>query len=45
MSELINWFGDFTDSDLKMILPKYNRFAGRSPIEHMVEPALEYNMN
>lgn len=27
-----------------MIPPNYHKFAGRSPIEHMAEPALEYNM-
>ena len=35
MSELIKWFGDFTDNDLEMILPNYSKFAGRSPIGHM----------
>lgn len=35
MSELIKWFGDFTDSDLEMILPNLNRFAGRPKIGHM----------
>ncbi len=35
MAELIKWFGDFSDSDLDMILPNYHRFAGRSPIGHM----------
>jgi uncharacterized protein (DUF1501 family) len=35
LSELIKWFGDFSDSDLEMILPNYNRFSGRAPIGHM----------
>ena len=35
MAELIKWFGDFSDSDLEMILPSYSKFAGRTPIGHM----------
>lgn len=35
MAEIIKWFGDFSDSDLEMILPNLGRFAGRTPIGHM----------
>jgi uncharacterized protein (DUF1501 family) len=35
MAELIKWFGDFSDTDLEMILPNYSKFAGRAPIGHM----------
>jgi uncharacterized protein (DUF1501 family) len=35
MAELIKWFGNFSDSDLEMILPNYSRFSGRTPIGHM----------
>lgn len=35
LSEVIRWFGDFSDSDLDLILPNYSRFAGRPEIGHM----------
>ena len=35
MAEIIKWFGDFTDSDLEMILPNLHKFAGRPKIGHM----------
>lgn len=35
MAELIQWFGDFSDSDLEMVLPNYHKFSGRPKIGHM----------